>query len=91
MSGYYMGIPRKEIPWYLTIDENLCNNCGNCLNFCDNDVFSQDNLSMKVVNPYNCVVGCNACAKDCPEGAISFPEKKELVQILKELRKTYST
>ncbi|GAB4379307.1 MAG: ferredoxin family protein [Calditrichia bacterium] len=90
MAGSYMGIPREEIPWYPTINEDLCTNCGSCLDFCDNDVFEQGELTMKVVNPYNCVVGCDACARDCPEGAISFPDKKELVQKLRELREVYS-
>lgn len=90
MSGAYMGIPREKIPWYPTINADLCNACENCVDFCDNDVFVLGDLSMEVANPYNCVVGCRACANDCPEDAISFPEKAVLVEKLRELREVYS-
>jgi NAD-dependent dihydropyrimidine dehydrogenase PreA subunit len=39
-----------------------------------------------VAHPYECVVYCEACAKICPQGAISFPPKKEIVALVKELR-----
>lgn len=85
----YMGIPREEIPWYPTINEDLCNSCGACMDFCTNDVFAQGELSTIVVNPYNCVVGCSACINECTTGAISFPSKEELVKKLRELREKY--
>lgn len=86
----YMGIPREEIPWFPTIDADLCSSCGSCLDFCTNGVFVQGDTSVQVVNPYNCVVGCDACARDCPTGAISFPDKRELIQQLRQLREVYS-
>lgn len=86
----YMGIPREEIPWYPTIDEDLCNSCDACMDFCSNDVFAQGELYTEVVNPYNCVVGCSACSKECATEAISFPSKEELVTKLKILREKYS-
>ncbi|MEG8947527.1 ATP-binding protein [Rosettibacter firmus] len=58
-----MGIPREEIPWYPTINTDLCNSCGNCIDFCSNDVFKAGKLYTEVVNPYYCVVGCSSCAK----------------------------
>lgn len=85
----YMNIPREKIPWYPTIDENLCTNCGDCLNFCDNGVFALDETAMKVVAPYNCVVGCSACEKECSSEAISFPDLQELVGVLRQLREEY--
>jgi len=87
----YMGIPREEIPWYPTIDTDLCSSCGSCLDFCSNNVFAQGELHMEVVNPYNCVVGCSACAKECETGAISFPSKEDLIKKLHELREKYKT
>lgn len=91
MAGQtYMGIPREEIPWYPTINPDLCINDNLCIDFCSNDVFAQGELHTEVVNPYNCVVGCSACAKVCPVEAITFPDKKELIKILNELRSKYA-
>ncbi len=92
MAGQtYMGIPREEIPWYPIIDADLCTNCNACMNFCTNDVFAQGEFTTIVSNPYNCVVGCNACVHECPSGAIIFPDKKEFVKILQELREKYKS
>lgn len=93
MAGVtYMGIPREEIPWYPTIDEDLCTGCEECLDFCANDVFelNEDEMVMTVKNPYNCVVGCNRCAEFCATDALTFPSKEELVATLRELRARYS-
>ena len=81
-------LPREKIPWFPTIDPDLCIGDQDCINFCKNDVLAWDEDSFKaiVVHPYNCVVGCDACINDCPSSAISFPDKKELVQKLRELR-----
>ncbi len=27
----WRGIPREQIPWYPTVDEDLCNGCGVCI------------------------------------------------------------
>lgn len=88
----YLGIPRKQIPWYPTIGPDLCTGCGECLDFCANDVFelNEDEMIMTVKNPYNCVVGCDRCAQFCATEALSFPSKEELVGILRELRAKYS-
>ena len=83
----YMGIPREEIPWYPTIQEDLCTGCGSCLEFCSNNVFELgDDGMMKVINPYNCVVGCASCEKMCPVEAITFPDQQKLVALLRKLR-----
>jgi NAD-dependent dihydropyrimidine dehydrogenase PreA subunit len=89
-AGTYMNIPREEIPWYPVIDKDLCTNCGACIDFCSNGVFAMEDIETKVVAPYNCVVGCSACAAECPSEAIRFPDKQEFVQKLRELRAKYA-
>ena len=89
-SGTYMSIPREKIPWYPVIDEDLCTNCGTCVEFCSNGVFALDDIHTKVVAPYSCVVGCSACESQCESQAIRFPDKKELVTVLRELRARYA-
>jgi NAD-dependent dihydropyrimidine dehydrogenase PreA subunit len=87
LPGGYFGIPRERIKWFPTIDYDKCIGCLTCVNFCHNGVYEvQENPSKpKVVNPYNCVVGCSACASLCPNEAINFPSREELIAALKEL------
>lgn len=85
----YLGIPRLEIPWYPTINQDLCINCGACMEFCSNNVFKQGESSMVVANPYNCVVGCSSCLNECSSNALSFPSKEDLVKVLNNLREKH--
>lgn len=80
--------PRERIPWFPTVDYGLCTGDQECFNFCKNQVFTWDEEQNHpcVTNPYNCVVGCQACVNVCPVQAISFPSKEELRQTLKRLR-----
>jgi NAD-dependent dihydropyrimidine dehydrogenase PreA subunit len=73
--GTWQGIPREEIPWYPTILEDLCDGCNICLEFCSFRVYERDEESnkVKVVNPFNCQVGCSMCALKCKPKAILFP------------------
>lgn len=83
----YMGIEREEIPWFPTIDADLCTGCGQCLEFCANGVFElNDEGIMEVAVEYNCVVGCNKCAEFCPMDAIEFPSIESLKEKLKEIK-----
>ena len=86
----YMGIPREDIPWFPTIDPDKCVNDSVCIDFCDNDVFAQEDISTVVANPLNCVVGCSSCARVCPSDALSFPDNEELVEILRQLREQHA-
>ena len=84
-----MGVPRKKIPWWPTIDYNKCNFCMECDKFCPHDVYARiDNEKKKLIikNPYNCVVFCRACAKTCAPDALIFPEKREITKLIKKLR-----
>ncbi len=81
-------IPRQMIPWYPTVDTSLCTGDQECFKFCKNQVFDWDETGNHPVvkNPYNCVVGCQACVNICPVQAISFPSKEELRDTLRRLR-----
>lgn len=105
MIPVYSGVPREKIPWFPTINRDKCHGCLTCVAFCKNDVFiveenSNPNMAStnrwdklrkrpKVVHPFNCVVGCSACAKLCPMNAIEFPETEEVVKILRQLMLEY--
>lgn len=88
----WQGIPRREIPWYPTIHEDLCSACQSCVDFCASGVFGFDDVLGRavVVQPYNCVVYCTGCVNACPSDAISFPKKEDVVALVKELRAKYN-
>ena len=81
-------IPRELIPWFPTVDTSLCTGDQECFHFCKNQVFEWDEANQHplVKNPYNCVVGCQACINICLVGAIRFPGKQELREALRRLR-----
>ncbi len=81
----WQGIPREEIPWFPTVEEDLCNGCRVCLEFCPYGVFEWDEESetVRVADPYNCYVGCSTCASKCAPGAIVFPPREMLERLRK--------
>jgi len=83
----YLGIPRKEIPWFPSIKDDDCDGCGTCIEFCKLGTYSYDDGKdkAKVSRPYNCVVGCNGCEDKCPNEAISFPS----TEVIDKVRKKY--
>lgn len=88
-SATFMGVPRIRIPWWPTIDYEKCNYCMECDKFCPHEVFERTEVEEKkliVKNPYNCVVFCRACMKTCALDALSFPEKKEIINLIKKIR-----
>jgi NAD-dependent dihydropyrimidine dehydrogenase PreA subunit len=76
----WRGKPREQVPWYPSIYPERCDGCGDCLAFCTYDVYDWDEASHKaiVVDPFNCLVGCDACARVCKRGAIRFPPRETL-------------
>jgi NAD-dependent dihydropyrimidine dehydrogenase PreA subunit len=86
------GIPRREVPWYPTVNYELCIGCQACIEHCPADVYEWDDAENHpiVVNRYNCMVYCKGCANACSEDAISFPDKEQIVALVKELRVKYA-
>lgn len=84
-------IPRDKIPWFPTIDPDPCIGDQDCVNFCKSNVLAYDQNTFKVivVNPYNCVVGCDSCAKICPQEAIHFPSQADLRDTLRKFRSEF--
>ena len=84
----YKGMPRDKIPWYPKIDYEKCVGCKQCFDFCGNNVYEWDeeNNHPIVKNLNNCVINCVACAKLCPQKAISFPSKEEIEEMVKKFK-----
>ncbi len=77
--GTWRGYPREQIPWFPTVDEDLCDGCGICLRMCSTGALeATDNGKVRVVEPFACVVGCSSCANLCKPGAIVFPPRSML-------------
>ena len=87
----YLGIPRQLIPWFPTIDAENCVGCKECIKFCHDSVYLFEDTSHKVVvsHPWHCQVYCQSCTHACPKDAITFPERRELKEAIRELRKRY--
>jgi NAD-dependent dihydropyrimidine dehydrogenase PreA subunit len=86
----YLGIPRKEIPWFPTIDQEKCTSCGICVKACKHETYAFiEDGSVIVANPFHCEVFCESCKFQCPVEAISFPVRSEFKTIIKELRVKY--
>ena len=73
--GTWKGVPREQIPWHPTVDEEKCIGCRKCCEFCSHKVYSWDESTDRpvVAQPFLCVVGCSSCTYQCEQGAISFP------------------
>jgi len=84
----FMGVPRDKIPWAPTIDYEKCDFCMECDKFCPHRVFERREGERKLVvaNPNICVVFCRACSKTCGPDALSFPNKSEIIKLIKQIR-----
>ena len=77
--GTWRGYPREQIPWFPTISEELCNNCGACLEICAREVYERDeNGRVWVAEPFLCLVGCCFCKSVCEPKAILMPGQELL-------------
>lgn len=54
----------------LEYDADKCNGCQMCVIVCPHTVFAMENKRAKMVDRDACME-CGACAKNCPEEAIS--------------------
>jgi NAD-dependent dihydropyrimidine dehydrogenase PreA subunit len=79
---------RERLPWFPTINSEVCLADLECLNFCPADVFDWDPATGKpvVAHPYDCIPGCRSCAEKCKAKGISLPGKKEVAAALKRIR-----
>jgi len=59
--------------WYPIIDEQICIECGACVDHCTHGVYDKDQAPLPVVIvPDNCVQGCKGCGSLCPVEAITY-------------------
>ena len=82
----WKGVPREQIDWHPTIDENKCTGCGMCVTTCGREVFDFDAATKKAVvaRPLQCLVGCTSCEAWCVFEAIHFPDKKYVWDVIKK-------
>lgn len=74
--GKWRGYPREQIPWFPTLSETLCTNCGACLETCAREVFEHDeDGKVFVAEPFLCMVGCCFCKSVCEPQALLFPSQ----------------
>jgi NAD-dependent dihydropyrimidine dehydrogenase PreA subunit len=77
--GMWRGHPREAIPWFPTINEDLCDGCGRCLDLCSKNCLAPtDDGKVWVADPFRCIVGCSSCAELCKPGAVTFPPRSVL-------------
>ncbi len=93
IGSTFMSVTREKIPWWPEVDIDKCDACAgeyDCLKFCPHKVYKivDGTPLIEVENKYNCVVFCRACQKMCPKDALTFPDKSDILKIIKEARST---
>ena len=82
------GIPRKDIPWFPTVDADTYIGCTLCFATCGRGVYDMQENKAVVASALNCMVGCSTCGTVCPVQAISFPDR-DIIWKLERERKIF--
>ena len=78
------GIPRKDIPWYPTVDADTCIGCTLCYTTCGRSVYEMQDNKAVPANAMSCMVGCSTCGTVCPVEAITFPDRDLIWKLERE-------
>ncbi len=80
------GIPRKEIPWFPTVDAETCIGCTLCYTTCGRGVYEMQDSKAVPINAMSCMVGCSTCGTVCPVQAIAFPDRDLVWELEREYK-----
>jgi len=78
------GIPRRDIPWFPTVDADACIGCSLCYTTCGRGVYKMRDNKAVPVNAMSCMVGCSTCGTVCPVEAIRFPDRDMIWKLERE-------
>jgi NAD-dependent dihydropyrimidine dehydrogenase PreA subunit len=78
------GIPRKDIPWFPTVDAEACIGCSLCYTTCGRSVYEMRENKAVAAKAMSCMVGCSTCGTVCPVEAISFPDRDMIWKLERE-------
>jgi NAD-dependent dihydropyrimidine dehydrogenase PreA subunit len=78
------GIPRKDIPWFPTVDADTYIGCTLCFATCGRGVYDMQENKAVVASALSCMVGCSTCGTVCPVQAISFPDRDIIWKLERE-------
>ena len=78
------GIPRKDIPWFPTVDADACIGCSLCYTTCGRNVYEMRDNKAVAAKAMSCMVGCSTCGTVCPVEAISFPDRDMIWKLERE-------
>lgn len=83
----------EQSPYYgskiAVIDEELCDNCGVCIEKCLFDALYSDGKKVSV-STFSCE-GCGVCSYVCPRNAVTLKDDESGIMSLYKGRKTFST
>jgi MinD superfamily P-loop ATPase len=68
----------SEFVWGPTLDDEACDDCRTCFDFCQFGVYGMVDDHVRVVAKSSCMEGCSHCASMCEKGALAFPTLEEL-------------
>ncbi len=60
--------------WNITVDEEKCNGCGECVENCPGEVYELVNNTATATNPDECH-GCQTCVELCDEDAVTVEDE----------------